>query len=346
MDRSERIPDASGLNGTAPWTIIGQGLAGTCLAWRLWERGEAFTLIDREEGGSSRVAAGLINPVTGKNFEPSKGIATFLPEAVVFYQTIESKLGTRFWHPMPVLRLASTPEEWNKIVSKRELPTVTPWLAHHGEPIPIDNWVGAIELSGGGRLDTRTFLDQSREFFRREGIYQKRHVSVEEKLPRSIWCEGALGLMAGKYGPHRCAKGEILTITASGWDQTRIRIGAGGWLIPIGHETFKAGATYEWNHLDESPTPAGLERVSNIASRLGGPDFQVIGHEAGVRPILRRSEPLIGPLSHGAWMFNGLGSKGSLYAPGMASRLADWLLAGIEPDPELDFRNFQGQGNA
>ncbi len=347
MDRSERAPDAAGLKGGAPWTIVGQGLAGTCLAWTLWERGEPFTLIDREQGGSSRVAAGLINPVTGKNFEPSKGIDVFLPEALRFYRKIEDLLGTRFWHPLPVIRLASTPAEWLKILSKRELPTVVPWLGNQGRPLePIEGWSGAIALTGGGRLDTRTFLDCSRDFFLSRGIYQKSDIQTEPPNPHMLWCEGARGLMADRYGAHRCAKGEILTLAASGWDETHIRIGAGGWLVPLGGGRFKAGATYEWQQLDDHPTTAGLARVSEIASRLGGPEFEIIAHEAGIRPILRRSEPLIGPLPQGGWMFNGLGSKGSLYAPGMASRLADWLLSGIEPGEEMDFRKFHPQGNA
>src|SRR5262245_21225568 len=57
------------------WTIVGQVLAGTCLAWALWDRGEGFLMIDRGAGGSSRVAAGMVYPITGKNFEPSWRIA-------------------------------------------------------------------------------------------------------------------------------------------------------------------------------------------------------------------------------------------------------------------------------
>jgi glycine/D-amino acid oxidase-like deaminating enzyme len=80
--------------------------------------------------------------------------------------------------------------------------------------------------------------------------------------------------------------------------------------------------------------------VETIIHKLGGTDFTITAHEAGVRPILRRSEPLIGPLPCGAWMFNGLGSKGSLYAPGMALRLAAWMLDGENVDPPMDIRVF------
>ena len=154
-----------------------------------------------------------------------------------------------------------------------------------------------------------------------------------------IWCEGAAGLIPGRYGHHRCAKGEILTLRATGWDETRIRIGAGGWLVPLGSGLFKAGSTYEWDSwMNLRPRQEDTGGADHRSTRRAA--FEVIAHEAGVRPILRRSEPLIGPIGGGDWMFNGLGSKGSLYAPGIARRLADWIEDGIEPEAEVDFRKF------
>ncbi len=330
------------MNGSeCRWTIVGQGLAGTCLAWALWKRGAPFLLIDRGAGGSSRVAAGMVNPITGKNFEPSWRIAEFLPDALAFYAAVEKLIGRTLWHPFPVLRLAGSEKEWRKIVSKLEAPEVAPWV--RGVVAAPEGWTGAVELSGGGRLDTRAFMDGSRGFFEGLGCYQAGDVPLDQILPNGIRCKGAAGLMAGNYGPHRCAKGEILTIRAAGWDETHIRIGAGGWLVPQGGGVFRVGSTYEWHELDELPTAKGRLRVEEIASRLGGAAFEVVGHDAGVRPILRRSQPLIGPLDGGGWMFNALGSKGSLYAPGMADRLAGWLLDGTEPEPEVDFRVFLAQ---
>ena len=313
---------------SAPWTIVGQGLAGTCLAWELWHRGVEFRIVDRERGGSSRVAAGLINPVTGKNFEPTPRIAEFLPEALEFYQKIEERFSMPMWHPLPILRLAGDEREWLKMLAKRERPDVACWLVDEGAPRSMDGWLGAMELNGGGRIDTRSFLDTSREFFREHGIYQHEEITPDDSSPH-IWCDGSAGLILGRHGPHRCAKGEILTLRSAHWNPSHIRIGAGGWLVPLGNGLFKAGSTYEWDQLDESPTTEGREKVLSIARRLTGEgDIEVIAHEAGIRPILRRSEPSIGPLGDGDWMFNGLGSKGSLHAPGMARRLADLITAG------------------
>ncbi|BCU77425.1 hypothetical protein llg_21400 [Luteolibacter sp. LG18] len=324
---------------SAPHRIIGQGLAGTCLAWAFHDRGVPFEIVDRENGGSSRVAAGMINPVTGKNFQPSWRIAEFMPEAVDFYQRLEVRLGGVFWHPLPVLRLASSAADWDKIRGKLEDPEVSPWVA--GEvPPPDDRWVAAVELKGGGRLDVPGFLQASREFFSALGVYRQAEADpASPEDARGIWCEGATGLIAGRPGQHRCAKGEILTLRADGWDEPHIRVADGGWLIPLGDGIFKAGATYVWDVLDATPTEKGRRQVEEIAHRLAPGPFEVIGHDAGVRPILRRSQPLIGPLGEG-WFFNGLGSKGSLYAPGVARRLAEWILDGVEPDPDLDLRRF------
>ena len=293
--------------------------------------------------GSSRVAAGMVNPITGKNFEPSWRLAEFLPAALTFYAAVEQLTGRKLWHSFPVLRLAGSEKEWRKIVNKLELSEVAPWIK--GEVAAPVGWAGAVEVSGGGRLDTRAFIEGSREFFDRLGCYRFGAVSMTEIQPHEIRCEGAVGLMTGRYGPHRCAKGEILTLRAPGWDESRIRVGAGGWLVPQGDGVFRVGSTYEWDELDELPTTTGRLRVEEIAARLGGDGFEVIGHDAGVRPILRRSQPLIGPLDGGGWMMNALGSKGALYAPGMASKLADWLVDGVEPEPEVDFRVFLGQSN-
>ena len=322
---------------TDGWTIVGQGLAGTCLAWEFWQRGVDFSLIDRENGGSTRVAAGLVNPITGKNFEPSWRIGEFLPEALGFFAKVEDALGVKLWYPLPVLRLVGSEKEWKKISSKLAEEAVKPWL---GETVsPPDGWVAAVEVKGGGRLDTRIFADASRAFFESKGLYRRE----TDGQGHRIWCEGSVGLMAGKYGEHRSAKGEILTIRAGGWDETRVRVGGGGWLLPVGDGLFRAGATYEWNELDEKPTDKGREFVEKIIRRLGGDDYEVVEHLAGVRPILRKSQPLIGPLANGDWMFNGLGSKGSLYAPGVARRLADAITGGAEIEPELSWNEFSKQ---
>jgi len=269
-------------------------------------------------------------------------IGQFLPEALDFYRCIEERLRVALWHPMPIMRLAGNDAEWAKMRAKAARADVEVWVGRELSKQEIDGWLGGFEISGGGRFDVGSFVDRSREFFQAQGIYRKDEIRFDRHEIARVWCDGAAGLVSGKHGESRCAKGEILTVRAAGWDEARIRVGAGGWLVPLGEGCFKLGSTYEWDRLDMEPSDAGLERLQRIATKLGGPDYQILAHEAGVRPILRRSEPLIGPIEAGDWMFNGLGSKGSLYAPGMARRLALWMLEGREPEEHFDIRAFRG----
>ena len=302
--------------------IIGMGLAGCCLAWQRHFRGEDFTWEDDDRpGAASKVAAGLINPDTGKNFSPSWRIAEFLPEAEAFYSRVGELLGKPLWLPLPVWRLVAD-AEWAKVDSKLE--EAQPWIERIEEN--VQGWNRAIVLKGGGRVATREFCEGTRAYFSNKRT---------SGSGTPILCEGAAGLIAGRLGRHRCAKGEILTLRAP-WRNDRMLIGGGGWLVPTGNDTFKAGSTYVWDRLDDEPTPEGRAKVEKIARLLGGDDFEVIAHEAGVRPIVRKSQPVIGPLADDRIVFNGLGSKGSLYAPGVAARLNAWLEDGIPIDPDLD----------
>ena len=275
------------------------------------------------------MAAGLINPVTGQNFSPSWRLGEFLSEAREFYGRVAELLDTRIWHPLPVWRLVGE-AEWAKVSGK--LAAAAEWI-ERVEENPMPGWRAVVVLRGGGRVATREFCEETQRFFetsRREAV---------ERDEVEVLCEGAAGLIAGRLGKHRCAKGEILTVRAPAWSQERIVIGGGGWLVPLGQGIFKAGSTYTWEPLDAVPTVGGRKKIEGILRLLGGgDDFEVIAHEAGIRPIVRKSQPVIGRLGDGRVVFNGLGSKGSLYAPGVADSLNAWLEGGDGMDPELDVK--------
>lgn len=314
--------------------IQGLGLAGSCIAWHLRARGVDFTCFDdARPGASSRPAAGLVNPVTGKNYTVSWRFGEFLAEAVDFYRQIEREESVTLWHPLSIRRLVSD-KEWPKLQSKHEAGVLRPWITSLEES-SCGDWRGTAVLQGGGRVDTSAFCELTEQLMKREDRWRM--------LPPSdscvIHCEGAAALIAGQLGSHRCAKGEIMTVRAD-WQISGILIGGGGWLVPLGDGRFKVGATYEWDQLDGLPTPEGREQLEKIAVMLGGPNYQVLAHVAGIRPIIRRSQPLIGRMADGSVVMNGLGSKGSLYAPGVAKRLVDHLLEGSPIDPELDLSLF------
>src|SRR5688572_19676771 len=86
------------------YLIIGHGLAGSILSHFLIERGKKILVIDRlNEYSSSRVAAGLVNPVTGRRVVKSWMAEQLIPYADNFYKNLKKSIiqnfitGWMFW---------------------------------------------------------------------------------------------------------------------------------------------------------------------------------------------------------------------------------------------------------
>lgn len=327
--------------------IVGQGIAGTCLAWQLWLRGASFLLVDAESlGGSSRVAAGLVNPVTGQSYALGWRYGEFFAVAREFYGRLAGVLGLGgFFHEHAVVRLGAGAERERMLrrlalggMDFCEVAMPAPWRER-----------AAVEVAGGGRLEVARFLDASREFFRGRGCYQAGVADAAGRVAgvraaRTVFCDGFHGLL-GRFAarlPSRCAKGEILTVQIPELDEPRIIAGRSGWLVPLGGRHYRAGSTYQFDELDATPSAAGRETILTTLAGMLDAEVRVTGHVAGVRPIVRESRPVLGPLPDDASqvVFNGLGSKGSLYAPAAAGALAAWLLDGAPIDPQMHIGRF------
>src|ERR1700712_3025446 len=77
----------------APILIVGQGLAGTMLAWTLEREGVEFEIADRGHAqATSRIGAGIINPITGQRIVKSWRVDEFLPVARTVYRELEQAL--------------------------------------------------------------------------------------------------------------------------------------------------------------------------------------------------------------------------------------------------------------
>jgi len=160
---------------------------------------------------------------------------------------------------------------------------------------------------------------------------------------RAVFCQG-IDAVQNPWFAHvrfKPAKGEILTVRIKGLPEERI-IHRGVWLMPLGDGFFRVGATYEWDELNDIPTTVGREEIcSRLRDFLRLP-FEVIAHDAAVRPIVLHQYPVVGMHPHFPQFgfFNGLGSKGSLQAPWLAHHLAESLCSGQPIDPEVGMRHY------
>ena len=334
--------------------IIGLGLAGSALAWQAADAGLDVVIVDDASAtAASRVAAGLVTPVTGAKLKPQEGFEELAATAVAHYREVGEVTGVDAYHARPAIRVLSGSKELD---AWRQLDVA-------GHPLAVrwnDALPAGVRASGevlcmpdAGRLAIGDYVDATRTYFAERGAVIDATINDE-----SVVADGdtvrlpGLGLAAGNavfcrgYGDRhnrffaglgwRAAKGQILELEAPGFDERFTVHGNGIWLTASGQSTVLAGATYEWDTLDATVTAAAREQlVEKIHSVIDLP-FEIVGQRAAVRPIVQGRKPVIGSsgLSERTWLFNGLGSKGALYAPGVAEALLSTIVAGGPVPPE------------
>ena len=341
------------------FVVVGQGLAGTALAWWLRWTGARVLVIDREESvTSSRVAAGLITPITGQKIAPSWRFGELWPAALSFYERVEQETNSRFFVRRSMLRLFANDAE-KATFSRRQTAGEFPVEVRQ----PIQNWNSdwfqvesdGFEMSDGGQLDVVSYLDASRECFQRTSSYQVCDLDVSRETeiqPEGVripalgvrakgilFCQGISGVTNPWFSDVRFkpAKGEILTLRIPGLTEHRV-VYRGIWLAAVGCELFKAGATYDWKSLDNQPTELGRNEIIGQLTEFLRLPFEVVNHQAAVRPIHHNQYPVLGrhPLHPQLGYFNGLGSKGALHAPYFGRQLTLMLINRGPIDPEVD----------
>lgn len=345
--------------------IVGQGLAGSLLAWELLSRGRRVLVVDRDEPGtSSKVAAGVVSPITGKRLATTWRGDEFMRQATTTYRRIENATGEWLFRPTPIVRLLATDEEerrWKRRVKEGQ----GEWPPGTQAP-EIDESLyraerGGFEMTAAGWLDVPAFLKAVQGILLERLGYAIGTVAPEEievkpgeirwqnvSADRVIFCQGWQGEQNPFFDwvPFRNAKGQILDVVCEDAASEERIMNRGGWMLPLGKGRFRAGATYEWDfgHAEANSTTEAARR--ELEERLRGllkVPFEVTGQRAGVRPIIRRSRALVGfhpdPAFHDrVGFFNGLGSKGVLNGPFFAAQLAEHLVAGSPIEEELDLR--------
>jgi glycine oxidase len=335
--------------------IVGQGLAGTTLAWRLIDAGEHVLVIDAEEPvTASKIAAGLVTPITGRRLALSWRVEDMLTEARLFYPTIERRTGAKFFYNRTATRLFKSDDEQQLWAKRSSKPEYQAYLSTE-QPAPLLD-PGMGNASSGGfdmetsQLDVAGYLAASREHFdyahdpldwTNNVSFGTDHVAVGRYTARRvISCEG----FAATRNPYfkwvifKGAKGNILTVQFHAAFSAKC-IHRGIWIVPTSQANiYRVGSTYEWSALDSQPTADARAEIENKLREFVRVPYTVLDQQAAVRPIIRQSKATIGmhPAHPRLGFFNGLGSKGSLHAPWFAYTFANHLTAGTPLPDEFD----------
>ena len=357
------------MNTRVNYIIVGQGLAGTILAQTLIKHGKSVVIID-EQGlsNASRIAAGLYNPVVFKRLVKSWMADELISFMNDFYTIAEQLLNEKFYFKKQIVKLFSEEQEkalWlkkgNEDVGKYLSKTIqNNFLIDIIHNAPTGE---SSEVIDAGNLDTALFLDAFRKHFRTnnqllEQKFEYDQLSVSENsvsyknfiADKIIFCEGykCLDNPYFKWLPFKLTKGEIITVKIPLLSQKETNlsekvINKGVFVLPVGNNTFKVGSTYEWSDLVEQPTEKGRAYLIEKLQKILKVPFEIIDHQAGIRPTVNDRRPLIGihPEHPALAVFNGMGTKGVMLAPYFANQLFDFLENNLPLDKEVDIARFK-----
>lgn len=342
--------------------IIGQGLAGSLLAWELIQRGCKVVIIDNGLENASQVAAGLINPITGMRFVKSSDVDTLLPTAKHCYSQLGDFFQQEFYIEKPMLRIFRSESELKNAAKRLNDPDYQAYLGAIQPPgqtiMNLATPFGFLEQKQTGYLLTKPLLSCLKAFFIAQDSYRQadfdyRDVQLQSSLrwqditPKQIiFCEGYKATQNPWFSwlPFQPAKGEILTLEHQIELPDNI-LNYGNWLTPLNSRQIRIGATFDREHLDTQITEQGkkglLEALAQISPNLI--DATLINHQANIRPCTQDRHPFIGrhPDHENIAVFNGFGAKGSLQIPWYSRHFADALLNGTALSQTCDIQRHQ-----
>jgi glycine/D-amino acid oxidase-like deaminating enzyme len=323
--------------------IVGQGLAGSILAWEFIQQGHKVLVIDNGNMNASQVAAGLINPVTGQRLVKQTGIEQLLPAAMTCYEQFTSRFKQPFFKSLPMLRILKSPLEQQSVQKRLHQSDYQDYLSVvENAPDAMTAAYGVLQQHQTGYINTKALLTQIRLFLIENANYQQAifdhaEICLQPNLSwrgiqarHLVFCEGHQALKNPWFGklPFQLAKGEILQCHSLGIQQQHI-LNYGHWLIPNGEHRFKLGASFESGKTDTKTTEQAKQTLLQSLGKIL-PDLQpvsVLEQQAGIRPTTLDKQPFIGshPQFANLHIFNGFGAKGSLLIPWYARQFAKSL---------------------
>ena len=344
--------------------IVGQGLAGSLIGLRLIEREQIVTVVDYVNPGSaSRIAAGIMNPVSGQRMVLAPEVMHCLPLAIERYQQLAILLNTTFYHSLPLLRLFHNPRDRDRYRSRCNDPAYSDYIGDEfaqgqsGEPID-DRFAGYLQQQTG-YLDINVLLQSAREFFSSQATIVDDNLDYADlsvtpdiiqwkgrSFDQVIFAEGVAAVDNPwfRWLPFQLSKGELITIQTQ-QDLPKSIINKGHWLLPQGKELAKVGATYQWEWRDELPSMEAQQELLNAGKQMLDQTNEVMlkDHQAGIRPTTKDKQPFIGthPVFERLHCCNGLGSRGATIAPFCVEKLVNYLLKHESLPQEIDIRRFQ-----
>ncbi len=326
------------------YLIIGQGISGSFLCHELEKAGLSFIVIDEmKQHTASRIASGIINPVTGRRIVKTWMIDELMPFAWEAYKSLGSNLGiecitkttTIDFFPTPQMRLAFL----DKIQEDPQYLRL---------PTDSNDWYSVLNYDFGYGIIDPCFLVNLQQLlpaFRqsllhknilREGCFDSEKLIITPAgieyedifASKIIFCDGIKSQDNRwfKNLPFAPNKGEVLIVKVKDFPFHNI-FKKGLSMVPWKEDLFWVGSSHEWQFENDQPTTAFRQKTEAQLKHFLKVPFTVMDHWSAIRPATLERRPFIGfhPQYPQIGIFNGMGTKGCSLAPYFAKKLVDHL---------------------
>jgi glycine/D-amino acid oxidase-like deaminating enzyme len=342
------------------YLIVGQGISGTFLSYYLAREKKDFIVIDDNyPDAPSKIAAGIINPVTGRRLVTVWMVEDILPFAWKAYQEIGESVGITAivqksiidFFPNPFMREGFL----QKIESGDHYVHTYPDQNHFN---PLFNYeLGCGEIKPVYIAQLETLLPAWRERLADSGnlleeSFELKHLDVQPTqvkykditAEKIFFCDGPACFENPFFRnlPFAPNKGESLLARIPGLPDTHI-YKKGIMIVPMQEkELFWVGASYVWDFDHAKPTTAFYESTRQSLEQTLKIPFEIVAHRAGLRPATLERRPFVGlhPLFPSLGILNGMGTKGCSLAPFFANQLKDHLVKESPIAKDADVKRF------
>ncbi len=342
------------------YLIIGQGISGTWLSYYLKKEKKTFLVIDNNFAHApSRIAAGIINPVTGRRHVTVWMAEEILPFAREAYSQLGHELNITAISHKNLLDFFPSPQMRQSFLQRVEenSPYVHsyPEQNHFNPLFNYDFGCGEIRPVYIAHLETilpawRQQLKEDNLLLEEEFYISRLHLEKDRvqygdiTARQIIFCDGnnSAGNPWFRALPFAPNKGELLIAEIPGLPAQHI-YKKGMMLVPLATpDLWWVGSSYEWEFDNTGPTTAFRQKTESLLKQWLKIPCTITEHLSGIRPATLERRPFVGihPLYPAIGILSGMGTKGCSLAPYFARQLAEHLLYNIPINPDADVNRF------
>jgi hypothetical protein len=314
---------------------------------------------DNNENASSKVAAGVVNPVTGRRYAYTWMIDEIMPFAVQCYEEMGKYFDTQFVFKKSIIDFFPSPQMRNAFIDR--LTEDDTYLHSYPDQNHFNQYFnhdfGCGEINPAYTVHLQLLISSWRKKLLELNALKEEKFDVKElkiendfisyqdtTAQKIIFCDGTDGANNPWFQmlPYAPNKGEALIIECNELTTEHIFKKSLA-LVPLPQENiYWLGSNYQWEFENDQPSQQFYQHATSVLNGWLKKPYKVLTHKAAVRPATLERRPFVGfhPQFQNVGILNGMGTKGTSLAPFFAHQLMQHLVYNFPIAPEADVHRF------